>query len=128
MRITEPQLAAALGGWRMPGVPLAAGLAAAVRDGVLDGRLRAGSTLPAERRLAAVLGVSRGTVIAALAVLRDEGWVQTRQGSASTLRLAQGGRTLTPSGRQRRPRGRRDALLSRPVAGTARRGRRRVRP
>ncbi|WP_225447687.1 PLP-dependent aminotransferase family protein [Streptacidiphilus sp. P02-A3a] len=88
MRVTEPQLAAALAGWRAPGIPLTAGLAAAVREGVLDGRLRAGSTLPAERRLAAVLGVSRGTVIAALAVLRDEGWVETRAGSASTLRLA----------------------------------------
>lgn len=88
MRITESQLAEALSGWRTPGIPLIAALTSAVREGVVDGRLRTGSALPAERRLAAVLGVSRGTVIAALTVLRDEGWVHTRQGSASTLRLA----------------------------------------
>jgi DNA-binding transcriptional MocR family regulator len=86
MTIDEP-LVARLGEWREPGVPLAAALAAAVRSAVLDGRLRTGGRLPAERRLAAALGVSRGTVTTALAMLRDEGWVHTRHGSASTVRL-----------------------------------------
>jgi DNA-binding transcriptional MocR family regulator len=84
--IDEP-LVTRLGDWREPGVPLAAALAAAVRSAVLDGRLRTGGRLPAERRLAAALGVSRGTVTTALALLRDEGWVHTRHGSASTVRL-----------------------------------------
>ncbi|MES9609301.1 MULTISPECIES: aminotransferase-like domain-containing protein [Actinomadura] len=87
MRTTDLQLAAALGVWRRPGVALARALADAVGDAALDGRLRVGSPLPAERRAAAALGVSRGTVAAALDILRDEGWVDTRRGSASTLRL-----------------------------------------
>ncbi|WP_207938956.1 PLP-dependent aminotransferase family protein [Actinomadura darangshiensis] len=87
MHITDNQLAKALGAWRKPDVALARALADAVGDAALDGRLRVGSRLPAERRTAAALGVSRGTVIAALGILRDEGWVGTRRGSASTLRL-----------------------------------------
>ncbi|NUR27113.1 MAG: PLP-dependent aminotransferase family protein [Catenulispora sp.] len=88
MRVTEGQLTRALSGWRAPGVPLTTALAAAIRDGILDGRLRPGDALPAERRLATILGLSRGTVVAALDALRAEGWVATRQGSASVLRLA----------------------------------------
>ncbi|WP_202126074.1 aminotransferase-like domain-containing protein [Actinomadura physcomitrii] len=87
MHITNTQLVTALGAWRRPGVALARALADAVGDAALDGRLRVGSRLPAERRVAEALGVSRGTVIAALGILRDEGWVDTRHGSASTLRL-----------------------------------------
>ncbi|MFH8369310.1 PLP-dependent aminotransferase family protein [Streptomyces sp. NPDC018031] len=87
MRIGDEQVVRALGEWRRPGVPLLTSLAGALREAVLDGRLRTGGELPAERRLAAALGVSRGTVTAALAVLRDGGWVRTRHGSASTVRL-----------------------------------------
>ncbi|WP_141584622.1 PLP-dependent aminotransferase family protein [Actinomadura sp. WMMA1423] len=87
MRTSDSQLAAALGGWRRPGVALARALADAVGDAALDGRLRVGSPLPAERRTATALGVSRGTVTAALDLLRAEGWIDTRRGSASTLRL-----------------------------------------
>ncbi|MEV5986364.1 PLP-dependent aminotransferase family protein [Streptomyces sp. NPDC052051] len=81
------QLVRALGPWRRPDVPLSAALDRAVRDAVLDGRVRTGSELPAERRLAAALGVSRGTVTATLERLRDSGWVSTRHGSASTVWL-----------------------------------------
>ncbi|GAA1974493.1 PLP-dependent aminotransferase family protein [Catenulispora subtropica] len=88
MRVTEGQIARALAGWRGAGVPLTTALVGAIRDGVLDGRLRPGDALPAERRLAAALGLSRGTVVAALDTLRAEGWVVTRHGSASVLRLA----------------------------------------
>lgn len=87
MHLTDSQLATVLGTWRRADVALARGLADAVGDAVLDGRLRVGARLPAERRTAAVLGVSRGTVAAALAILRDEGWVETHHGSASTVRL-----------------------------------------
>ncbi|WP_449065107.1 winged helix-turn-helix domain-containing protein, partial [Planomonospora algeriensis] len=74
-------------GWRRPGAFLADSLAEALREAVLDGRIRVGDRLPAERRMAAELGVSRGTVTAALARLRTEGWLDTRHGSASTMRL-----------------------------------------
>ncbi|OIJ93041.1 GntR family transcriptional regulator [Streptomyces sp. MUSC 14] len=87
MRIGDDQLVQALGPWRNPEAPLSAALARAVREALLDGRIRSGSALPAERRLAAVLGVSRGTVTAALDRLREAGWVRTRHGSASTVQL-----------------------------------------
>ncbi|MEU7861106.1 PLP-dependent aminotransferase family protein [Nonomuraea sp. NPDC049141] len=83
----EQQLARALGSWRGSGEPLGTALARAVREALLDGRIRVGSELPAERRLAAALGVSRGTVTAALARLRETGWVHTRHGSGSLVRL-----------------------------------------
>ena len=68
--------------------PLASdALAAAVRNAVLDGTIRVADQLPAERRLASQLGVSRGTVAAAFARLRAEGWLATRHGSGSTVQL-----------------------------------------
>jgi DNA-binding transcriptional MocR family regulator len=74
-------------GWRRPGLSLADSLAAALREAVLDGRVRVGDRLPSERHLAAELGVSRGTVVAALARLREEGWLVTEHGSGSRVRL-----------------------------------------
>ncbi len=78
-----------LRGWHRPGTSLTDALVTALRDAVLDGRVRVGDRLPAERRMAQELGVSRGTVAAALALLRAEGWLVTRHGSASTVRLPQ---------------------------------------
>lgn len=78
---------AALGAWRDRRGPLAQALATAVREAVVDGRLPAGTRLPSERELARVLGVSRGTVVAALTLLRDDGWLHTRHGSGSLVRL-----------------------------------------
>jgi len=66
---------------------LSEALAAGIRDAVLDGRIRSTDRLPAERRLAVQLGVSRGTVAAAFARLRAEGWLSTRHGSGSTVRI-----------------------------------------
>jgi DNA-binding transcriptional MocR family regulator len=83
----DEQVVRALGPWRRPGTSLSGALADEVRHAVLDGRIRIGAELPAERRLAAALGVSRGTVSAALDRLREGGWVHTRQGSASRVRL-----------------------------------------
>jgi DNA-binding transcriptional MocR family regulator len=82
VRLTED-----LGAWRARPGPLATALAAALRDGVLDGRIPSGSELPSEREVAYALGVSRGTVVAALDRLRDDGWVATRHGSGSLIRL-----------------------------------------
>lgn len=80
---------AALGNWRADGGPLARSLAGAVRAAVIDGRLPAGTRLPSERELARSLDLSRGTVVTALSALRADGWLDTRHGSGSVLRLPQ---------------------------------------
>ena len=54
----------------------------------VDGRLVDGVRLPSERELAAQLKLSRSTVAAAYAVLRDQGCLRTRQGSGNYLELA----------------------------------------
>jgi DNA-binding transcriptional MocR family regulator len=100
--ISEPQLARLLGDWRgapASGTGRAAGpgyarLAAAVRALLLDARLPAGVRLPAERRLASTLGLSRTTIAAAYRLLREEGYLASRQGSGSV--------TALPPGRLRR--------------------------
>lgn len=97
LSVPESQLVRLLGDW--PGAQPAAApgyarLAAAVRALLLDARLPAGARLPAERRLAAALGLSRATVAAAYRLLRDEGYLTSRQGSGSV--------TALPPGRLRR--------------------------
>src|SRR5215467_14462872 len=58
-------------------------VAATLRGRIAHGELRPGMRLPSERALAARLGVSRVTVVRALARLRLEGLVVTRHGSGS---------------------------------------------
>jgi len=79
-------LALLLESWRVGGVAYAA-LADRIRLLVLDGRIAPGTRLPAERELAAQLGVSRTTVTAAYAELRDSGYLQSLRGSGSVARL-----------------------------------------
>ena len=62
-------------------------LADALRLLILDGRVPLGARLPGERELAAALGVSRTTVTAAYALLRDELYLASRQGSGSVTRV-----------------------------------------
>jgi DNA-binding transcriptional MocR family regulator len=105
LSVPEAQLVRLLGDWpgARPGGPGRPGraaepgyarLAAAMRALLLDARLPAGARLPAERRLAAALGLSRTTVAAAYRLLRDEGYLASRQGSGSV--------TTLPPGRLRR--------------------------
>ncbi|MEV6942737.1 PLP-dependent aminotransferase family protein [Streptomyces sp. NPDC051172] len=61
------------------------GLERALRDAVRDGRLAPGTRLPATRRLATVLGVSRGTAKAAYDQLVAEGYLTARQGSGTQV-------------------------------------------
>ncbi|MDD5033187.1 MAG: PLP-dependent aminotransferase family protein [Methylococcaceae bacterium] len=54
-----------------------------LRAAILEGRLQAGMRLPATRELAALLGVSRNTVVAAYDRLLSEGYIAVRQGAGS---------------------------------------------
>ncbi|MDP9844619.1 PLP-dependent aminotransferase family protein [Streptosporangium lutulentum] len=58
-------------------------LAQAVRSLLLDGRLSPRMRVPAERHLADALGVSRTTVTAAYDLLREQGYLESRQGAGS---------------------------------------------
>ncbi|GAA3896849.1 PLP-dependent aminotransferase family protein [Streptomyces lacrimifluminis] len=62
-----------------------AGIERALRDAVRDGRLAPGALLPATRRLADELGVSRGTVKAAYDQLVAEGYLSARQGAGTQV-------------------------------------------
>ncbi|WP_016700992.1 PLP-dependent aminotransferase family protein [Actinoalloteichus spitiensis] len=68
---------------REAGPPLAVQLADALRAAAVDGLLRAGDRLPATRRLAAHLGVSRTVTTAAYEQLHAEGWLTGRHGSGT---------------------------------------------
>ncbi len=77
-----------LGLWRGQGGGAAyRQLADGVRLLILDGRLPVGVRIPGERDLAAALDVSRTTVTAAFGQLRDEGYLDSRQGSGSHTSL-----------------------------------------
>ncbi len=62
-------------------------LADAVRTLVMDGQIPVRVRMPAERHLAETLGVSRNTVTAAYDLLRERGFLQSRQGSGSWTAL-----------------------------------------
>ncbi|HWH28903.1 MAG TPA: PLP-dependent aminotransferase family protein [Mycobacteriales bacterium] len=85
-------LARLLADWRLAAAtgPSYLRLAAAVRALVVDGRLPLAARLPAERELAARLGVSRTTVTAAYDALRREGFVHARQGAGTFTALPPG--------------------------------------
>jgi DNA-binding transcriptional MocR family regulator len=70
-------------------------LANAVRGLLIDGRLALGVRLPAERELAAALGISRTTVTAAYRELRDSGHLSSRRGAGSWTALPAGHRVGT---------------------------------
>jgi GntR family transcriptional regulator/MocR family aminotransferase len=67
-----------------PFLQIARSLAAAIQRG----RLRPGDRLPGSRRLAASLAVHRNTVLAALAELTAEGWVETAPGRGTFVARA----------------------------------------
>lgn len=75
------ELDGVLGGWTAGCGPLYRSLAAALRSAVRTGDLAPGDRLPAERTLAAALGVSRATVAAAYDELRGAGAVDSRRGA-----------------------------------------------
>ena len=58
-----------------------------LRTAILDGRLRAGSSIPSSRGLSEQHGIARGTVVTALAQLKAEGYIVTKSGSGTHVAL-----------------------------------------
>ncbi|GIH70078.1 MocR-like transcription factor YczR [Sphaerimonospora thailandensis] len=88
--VTETQLARLV---RVPADarPYYRALAEAVRNLILDGRLPVRVRVPPERRLADALGVSRTTVTTAYDRLREQGYLESRQGAGSWTALPDAG-------------------------------------
>jgi GntR family transcriptional regulator/MocR family aminotransferase len=68
-----------------PARGLTAWLGGQIRAAIIDGRLPAGTALPATRLLAGDLGVSRGVVVEAYQRLADEGLVSGRPGTGTRV-------------------------------------------
>ena len=86
--VSARALASLLSGWRDSGTaPAYEALADRIRLLILDGRIPLGTRVPAERELAAQLGVSRTTVTAAYGELKDAGCLSSVRGSGSVARL-----------------------------------------
>ncbi len=95
MTPTSPhRLVELLGPWRQNGAGRER-LAAALRSLVLEGCVAVESRLPAERTLAVALGVSRATVTGAYDQLREQGYVESRQGAGSWVTLPGGHRSAS---------------------------------
>jgi GntR family transcriptional regulator / MocR family aminotransferase len=60
-----------------------ASLHVALRDAIASGRLGPGMRLPSSRELAASVGVSRNTAVAAYELLASEGWLESRGAGGS---------------------------------------------
>lgn len=85
MPIDEGSIRDGLGDWTSTDQPLYLALADGLEAMIDDGSLPPGTRLPAERKLADLLAVSRGTVVAAYDELRQGERVQTRRGSGTVV-------------------------------------------
>ncbi|MEV7990726.1 GntR family transcriptional regulator [Streptomyces sp. NPDC086077] len=75
-----------------------------LRSRLLDGEYPLHSLLPAERDLAAELGVARDTVRSVLTELANEGWVERRQGSGTrVIRVPEGIRSARSTDQSGQP-------------------------
>jgi DNA-binding transcriptional MocR family regulator len=97
--LDEVLLARELGNWRTSSLsgPAYRGLADAIRLLIVDGRLPVGARYPSERALADALRVSRTTVTAAYAQLREDGYLNARRGARSTTALPPTAPTTSPA-------------------------------
>jgi DNA-binding GntR family transcriptional regulator len=68
------------------GPPRYAQVASEIKRRVERGTYEPGSLLPSEYQLASEFGVSRPTVVKALSILRQDGWIDTVQGRGSAVR------------------------------------------
>jgi GntR family transcriptional regulator/MocR family aminotransferase len=79
-------------------VPLAAQLVRRLREAILDGTLRPENTLPASRRLATELGISRGVVVRAYEQLAGEGYLESRGSGGTRVAVRSDGRGMASGG------------------------------
>ncbi|MBJ8348539.1 PLP-dependent aminotransferase family protein [Antrihabitans sp. YC2-6] len=77
-------------GRRKSARPAYQALAEAIRLLIHDGRVPLGVALPSERDLATGLSLSRTTITSTYSVLREDGYLISRQGSRSTVALPSG--------------------------------------
>lgn len=101
--VAADRLSERLGGWARGDGALTVRLADAIGRLIETGELRPGDRLPSERALAAAVAVSRGTVVAAYALLAERELVDRRQGSGTRV----GGAVPIASGTGRRAQGER---------------------
>lgn len=66
--------------------PKYAQVVAELRRRITGGTYPPGTLIPSEHQLVAEFGVSRPTIVKALTVLRQDGWIETRQGLGSIAR------------------------------------------
>ncbi len=85
-RLSARTLLTLLGDWEGSS-PTYAALAARIRLLITDGRITVETRLPSERELAAALGRSRATIVAAYQALRDSGHLVSTHGSGSRATL-----------------------------------------
>ena len=71
-------------------------LHAQLRGAILDGRLAAGTSLPATRSLAEAYGIARTTVVGAYDLLMGEGYVLARPGARTVVATVQAQRDPPP--------------------------------
>jgi GntR family transcriptional regulator/MocR family aminotransferase len=80
----------------LPGEALHARVARTLREAILGGTLPEGVRLPGHRSLAAQLGVSRNTLVDALAQLDDEGYVRASARSGTRVAVPGAGQAPAP--------------------------------
>lgn len=99
-KIPTARLSRLLTGWSSEDAgPLPRRLANALRELAERADVAPGTTLPSQRELAGVLGVSRSTVTTAYSLLENEGWLESRRGSGSRLRGSGSPERLVNEGR-----------------------------
>lgn len=97
-RIGATSLSRLLGQWHQEHsrTPVYLQLADGLRLLILDGRLPLDCRLPGERELSTLLGISRTTLASALALLREQGYLASRQGSGSVTLLPESSPAISP--------------------------------
>ena len=88
--VSSHELARLLGDWQEASSPIYKSLTRRLAQLLSDGRVAPGVRLPAERRLAEELGVSRTTIIRTYAALREQDLLESRRGAGSVTRLSPG--------------------------------------
>lgn len=112
------ELVGQLGAWSATAGPVYRRLATALRRLVETGELRHGTVVPAERSLAAALGLSRTSVLSAYGLLRSEGVLESRQGSGTWVKgIGEPGSDSLDAPRRRPPNTASDVVVTRLTNG-----------